>query len=1126
MSIHSENFVTVRQLLPRMTSTRKPRTTLTPPLSKEDLQYQQLLSEANLSFNMREFAIALDGYLSLREKILVQSHPELPGTSGIGTILGSDVWKVDISRIVELSRQMVAKLPPGNPVTLPTPSHAIVDAPRQPFPPFSKLGQVTLDHGLVTKGLPEAAGKGRMLIAAGALDAAMDVYDAGAKAAEARGDLREVADLTAEKAAMRATYAQGAARPQALRAATTEFRAAAGLYGGLGDDEARNAMTSNLAAAERDAAHAAAVTEEPTMRFTHPVVTIPGIPVAGTRVAPASSQLYLTRSVTGWDNAHAVAGLVGPAKPAERNIGWYAAGVVTETSLDPVAYSNTLLQKVYAPRVNAKLLEEIDFLPHIDTNFVAYLPHLYFYVLPVSIGDTYLAMGRYGEALAEYRAALGYPYLNVALEAPSLWQKMARTYLAWGKELFRQQDAANAKAKLETIILTVLSLPSTSELYAAGAFTQMQAAVGEVVHLLKEEAHGVVNPQVAGIVIEASKHLANIAAGLDYYGVGPNTYPIFRFKYLQSVANYLADGAVQAERTFIQFRSTAEQQKLERIQLETNVEMNKTAVQIEQARLVEANDELTIANETKQYADDRAQHAQDALDDWNTIGYEASRQDWYLTWAANSGNDKKITFTNALYEGERHDFNSVPARDFIATIAKRRDQINWEIQRNKLENQLQETGDEQIIAQSRIDEAKHRITTQKLNIALAQQRLAGSQEALEYSRDRMFNEEMWFQLAAQLQDLSRQYLDYAIYTARLTQRAYQIEFDRDVSFIRTDYGIGGVDGLLGGDYLKRDIAQLTVDALRHQTKTNPIRLVLSLRNEFPAQFEQFRRTGVLPFTTDLELFDRPYPGTFRRKLKKVEVFVEGLLPPEGASGFLIHQGLCKEWRFSGGNWTRSGWVVPAERMALSSYQFRRDLSIFQPSEEVTGLFENYGPQGNWTLSIPPASNNVDYQAITDIQMILYLTADFDTSLAAKVATTYPQSGGRVAVLSSRFYYPDEYFRLDVEKSVTFTIDAARFPANYTALAINGFAVTLLDKAGTPMNGVPLTVTRASDSAQITGTTGADGSLAGDKTTLAPYAAWKGATPIDAFTVAFGSTVDTTTIGDVQLALGYGFTYRS
>ncbi len=1129
MTMHLENFVAVRQLLPRMTFTRTPRSGLA--IDTNNAQYQQLLSEANLNYNMREYTVALDAYLSLREKILIQSHPELPATSGIGVVLGDAVRKIDPSRVVELSRQILLNLPPGNPVTVAAAVHAVVLPVAQPNPAFSRFGAVQLDAVLASKGVPEAAGLARQLVSAGALDAAIDTYQTAADAALAKGDLRSAADLTAEKAAMRATYASGTDRAQALATASTEFRVAAGLYSGLGDDAARNAMVTNLAAVERDTGQTAAVNND----VTRPIGIADPAGAAGVhavlaasvlRINAATTQQYLAPTSLGWDNAQTVAGNTAPARPTDRTIGWYVAGQVAQTSLDPTVFTTTLIQKVYQPRITATTLEGIDFLPQIDPNFVAYLLHLYFYVLPVSIGDTYVALGRYADALVEYRAALGYQYLNTALEAPNLWQKMAGTYLTWGKELFRQADTAGAQAQLQVIIGADLTIPSASELYSSAPFAAMTAAVGDVVHQIKGEPFGDINPMVATIIVDAVLQLKRIAAGLDFFGIGPNTYPIFRFQYLQNAANFLADAAVQAERTFMQFRSTAEQQKLDRMQLQANVQLNQTALSIEQAHMVEAQDELTIAQEGQKYTADVAAHAQDALNDWNTLGYEASRQDWYLTWAANAQNDQSITFTNALYEGERHDFNDVPARDFIETIAKRRDEINWEMQRNRLQNQIEEAADEKEMADSRVTEAGDRIETQQLSITLASQRLASSAEALDYTRDRMFNEDLWFRLAAELQDLSRAYLDSAIYTARLAERAYQIEFDRPVSFIRTDYGIGGVEGLLGGDYLKRDLTQFTIDSLQTRTKTNPVRLVLSMRNEFPAQFNVFRQTGILPFTTDLELFDRPFPGTFRRKIKKLEIFVEGLLPPEGIAGYLVHQGLCKEWRVTDGTWAKQTWAVPSERMVLSSYEFRRDLSIFQPSEEVTGLFEDYAPQGNWMLTIPRSANNVDYQAITDIQLAVYLTADYDETLAAHIATVYPNTGGRVAVLSSRFYFPDEYFRLDADRKVTFTIDATRFPYNYDALTIDGFAITVLDRSGVGMPGISITVTRGSDSSTVTGVTDSTGALAGDQTTLAPYAAWKGATPVDAFTVAFAAGVDTTTIGDVQLALGYAYTYRA
>jgi hypothetical protein len=292
---------------------------------------------------------------------------------------------------------------------------------------------------------------------------------------------------------------------------------------------------------------------------------------------------------------------------------------------------------------------------------------------------------------------------------------------------------------------------------------------------------------------------------------------------------------------------------------------------------------------------------------------------------------------------------------------------------------------------------------------------------LNYSRERMFNEDLWFQLAAQLQDMARHYLDMAIYSALLMQRAYALETDRQLNVIRTDYGIDANGGLLGGDQLKLDIAQFTLDDLQNTHKTSPIRVTLSLRDEFPAAYSTFVRTGVLSFHTDLELFDRLYPGSYHRKIKTVEVFVEGLAPLEGVSGFLVHGGITREWERVGDKWARPPRALPTDRMILSSYQLRRDLSVFSPTEDKLGLFENLGPEGNWELSIPPAGNDLDYGAIADVLLVLYFTSDYDADLATFLGAYYPPTGARSTVLSSRFSYPDQFYRLDVDHQVTFAI---------------------------------------------------------------------------------------------------------
>jgi hypothetical protein len=273
-------------------------------------------------------------------------------------------------------------------------------------------------------------------------------------------------------------------------------------------------------------------------------------------ILPQTQQMYLVGAGGAWGSAAAVAATALPSP--KRTLGVFVAGKVQTLALDSATFRDNLVNLVYQKRVNATDIDELSFQPFLWTNFVAYIPHLYFFVLPICIGDTYLAMGRFADALAEYRVARAYPYASALLETPFLWQKMAGAYLAWGKELFRSNDPATAKTQFEFIVRTNLTIPG-SELYT-GSFASLSASVGEVIHEIKGESHGAVNPHVAAIVIDAHAQLKKIAANKNFFGIGATEYPIFRYRYLQNVANYLADAAVQTERAFVQFRSTAEQQ--------------------------------------------------------------------------------------------------------------------------------------------------------------------------------------------------------------------------------------------------------------------------------------------------------------------------------------------------------------------------------------------------------------------------------------------------------------------------------------------------------------------------------------------------------------------------------------
>jgi hypothetical protein len=1150
-TFHPENALSIRQLHPRKPLRLGSRLEVAPPKSTTEREYQDLLSEANTCFFQREYTIALERYLELRQKILVQSHPELPPHAG-GTIRWP--WdKIDPRRLFELTRTFIVRTPPGQPILTPLVNEPLVNPRVLPatdvFAPFAALGLPARLEDRVEPGTLRMWARERAV--EGDLEGARSLYTTAKDAALGSDDRALAASIASESAAVLATTATGPARTRELEGAVTLLDEALRHYEVGGDVEAARGVRSNLALAHRElgrTAEAEAVLgdvgdvpialRDGRMTALRPLAArpaargrpTPGAPGRAATAAAATEAIaapaFLVRDATAFATVDAILRETRAAV-STRQIGIYTEHGVETIPLQATQFHDKLVAQVYEPRRAATTLEGIWFYEHIASNFVAYIPHLYFFVLPMAIGDTYAKLGMWQDALDQYGSVRAYPYLNTAVERPYLWLRMAQVYLDWGDQLFRRGDTAGARQKYEQIVATDLTLPTTSLLYQGSVMATMVPIAQQAIARIEGEAHEPVNPRIVQAIMSAHIALQRIAAGLNFLGLRPDDAPIFRFKYLQAVANYLADNAVQAERSYIQFFSTAEAQKLERLQLQNAVELNQAAVAVEQERLADAALEQQAARRSREYTQMRATHAQQALDEWNTSGWELEGINNALSWASNAANDQKIRYTGVRYRGETHDFET-DVEEFYDVLGDWKQQLSWEMQRNRLQRQRDEIAAEIGIAQIREQQAAVRYQVQRLSVELAQVRLEGSRELLDFSQDKLFDEDMWYRLAGDLQELARSFLDMAIHAAYLMQQAYNLELDRDLDRIRLDYGIAAVSGtgnMLGGDQLKRDIASFTADLLQHAQKKDPVRVMISLREEFPAEFALFVRTGILPFRTDLEVFDRRHPGTHRRKLKQVEIFVEGLVPLEGATGTLVHEGVSTEWAPTADGWGKRTRVLASETMTLSSYQLRRDLSVFQPSEEMLGLFENFSPQGNWRLELPRSTNNIDYEAISDIKLVVYFTAQHDDSLRAHQREVYGMSGGRSVVLSSRFHFPDEYFRLDAERGVTFQLHPARFAYNHVDLELAGLGVRLLGTDGQPLAGRSVEIVRASDGSRVAATTDAEGLVGSDPTTMAPFAAWQDDSPIDSFTVALGDDVDPAEVTDIHLLVDYAFDHR-
>ncbi|NUN12959.1 MAG: hypothetical protein HUU55_04920 [Myxococcales bacterium] len=1146
MAFFSENYLVTKPVLEKFTvaaaSSVTEKLQVESPESAIEHSYASLFSTANRSFFQREYTIALRLYQELRYTILVQSHPEMPATPGGSAVVNGIFHLANMDALFELSRQHYLRTKPGDPIEMkinwgPLVQPGLFTQPAE-FAPFVSIG---LDAKKVNpKAVDILRESARDFVRNNSLDSATKTYTTAKTIAETLGDTTLVADLTMESAAIMATYATGAERKTTLQKAKGLFDEAQKYYESVGDEAALAAVKTNLKAIEADinaastpagpAGPAGPGTVGPATHLGHlghlgaAIGAAPLAHVLAIQPKRATQTVYKTRSNGTWTNGAEIVTNASKAPAKDRLVGLVSAGGAKNVSLSSDKYKPQL-ETIYKARITATKLEELKWYEQVVTNFVAYIPHLYFFVLPVAIGDTYVELGLYDKGIAEYKTALQYAFINHGIEAKYVWLKMAQATIRKGDELFRRERRNDARAVYETLISTAGVIPNGSQLYNVAPLAPVKKDAQEVAKRLLKQPFTSVNPSIYSVISQAYIHLQQIAGGLNILGLGDNDFPVFRFKYLQSVATYLADNAIQAERTFITFRSSAEKQKMERIQLENAVALNQSAVSVEEARLLDAKKEVEIASKTETFSQIRADNAEANLNDWETIGWELATVNAALAWASNAANDQDIKYTGVYYHGESHDFDT-DVEDFYDSVGEWREWLNYDIQRNRLDRQVAEADAELAIAKARREQAELRVHIQELNVELAEVRLEGAVAMLEYSQDQMFDEDLWFRLAAGMQDLARWYLDKATYAAFLMQRAYDLEFDRNLHRIRTDYGLGGADGLLGGDHLKRDIASFAVDYLQNAQKKNPVRLLLSLREEFPHGWKGFTQTGELSFRTHLEIWDRKFPGTIRRKLKKVEIFVEGLVPSEGSYGLLEHQGISTEWARGTNSYFRRTRVTPPDRLVLSSYQFRRDISVFQPSEEMLDVFENLGPEGNWRLQLPPAVNDLDYQAISDIKVAFYFDADFDPDLRQHVENLYPKTGGKVIVLSSRFHFPDSYFHIDSEKAVTFQLHPGRFAKNHTNPQLQRFAVRIFRKAGAAPGPIPLVIGRLSDGNETAVTTTAQGFILSNITTMAPFADWKGDTAVDSFVVRFPDDFDTTQIDDIQLTIDYTFNYRT
>lgn len=757
------------------------------------------------------------------------------------------------------------------------------------------------------------------------------------------------------------------------------------------------------------------------------------------------------------------------------------------------------------------------------TTTVAYLTHLYSWVLPMAIGDCLAALGTYEEAEKEYLYTLNYPFLNQVVESVNLWLRLAELYLDWGDRLYRQarndvSEYGKAREQYEKVLRLDNTINGNSPLYRSTAFSAMKSRATQAIQaVFVNGGSSNENPRVQMALWRARHQLFKIDNELNFIGLGVHIPP-FSFEYLQNLARYFAQHASQVEQMYIQFKSTAENEELREDQMAQQATLAAASVELEQRGLGEAHEGLDVAQANLNYTDVQLDNATTLRDQFNSVKSELQEISRLQAWAGSASNDEvNLNVTHATY----YSADSKPRSHVLFDLANRRAQISNDIESTRLQNEVNSANAYKAVAEQQRQQALARIEVAEQRVAIAQLQQQHAEENLEFLTGREFSSAMWYNLAREARRFVQRYLDMAIEVATMMEKAYEAETGRDLRKIKFEYGLDRLNGLLGADALLLDIDYFSLDHVRTKAKKAQMKQVISMADAYPAAFNRLIESGQTFFETTLDYFDRRYPGFYLQKVKQVELLFVGLNGTEGVHGTLRNIGLSKFRQKSGAIVDQS---YPADVMPLTEYNVKQDAIVFQLDSKELRLFENNGIATMWQLDLPLATNSFDLGQILDIQLVLYYDGFFDASLEQQIVAALPNSGSAARALGLRLYAPDELFFLKSQGDGQLEISPSLFPANQVNPRLTRYKLQVVGEAAA-VDGLKVRVDfdslGSSHTFTLDSSGSADDSDFGDPIGESLFETWR-------FTIdeAENPGTDLTMIEDIALYVEYDFDYRS
>ncbi|MBL4647814.1 MAG: hypothetical protein JKY13_02490, partial [Gammaproteobacteria bacterium] len=580
-------------------------------------------------------------------------------------------------------------------------------------------------------------------------------------------------------------------------------------------------------------------------------------------------------------------------------------------------------------------------------------------------------------------------------------------------------------------------------------------------------------------------------------GTRLNTVPVvpyYRFDAIlliaRNVANHVAQLGSMLLSTFE--KQDAEQMSVMQVTQETNVLSLMTQVKQDQIN------QLTATQKSLASSLDNATLRQQTMDKWLQQGYSAY-EITSLTFAgeatarliaaglikagsaaaaymfptifglANGGFNPGKAIEALAVGTEAASAASNQMSHIMATVGQyERREDDWALQRDLAANDVTQI-------QAQMEANDYALQAAQQDLVINQQSIVYARKVEAFVKTKFTNKELYQWMAARLSTMYSQTYQLALKLTKMVETAYQYELSNHQQFINPVGWDALKKGLLAGESLLFDLTQLEVAYKSNNVRKLEIEKTISLRQLDPEQWQQFRKTGNCTFSLNEQLFDFDYPGHYDRTIKTISLSIPAIVGPyqniqatltqttnrvvlepdiKGVKSLLPNDEQQDATALPTS--IRSNWYAN-QQVAITRGINDDGLFVLNFGDERYVPFEGTGAISEWELSMPPASNPIDFNSITDVIIQLKYTAtDGSKTLVegdgSKTPVTFRDavieqlpdySGYYYLSLSQAYPAAWRAFLNQSARELDFTVNRSLFPFNlqYTD---SGLAVGSID----------------------------------------------------------------------------------